>query len=142
MAKHLAFNTALYVFLAVGFVVYLFRTLSLPGKCWVEVTPETISWRSPSKPRRFVTPTGSVPLTAVSAYDVIPQQLDMRKGRPLNGEAVRLVLTDGGTVTLPLWCSALRRTQTFELLLAQLQSVMTGHSNPSDATSRTTGSQT
>jgi hypothetical protein len=125
----------LYVFIAVGFAILSFRLLSLPGKCWVEVTPGNVSWRSPDKPRRSVTPTSSVPLAALSGFEVIPQQLEMRKGRPLNGEAVRLTLTDGGTVTLPLWCSALRRTQPFEQLLAQLQSVTTAHTNRADATS-------
>jgi hypothetical protein len=130
-----AVAVGLYVFIVVGFVVLLFRVLSLPNKCWVEVTPEKVSWRTPDKPRRFVTPTGSVPLAAVSGFEVIPQQFEMRKGHPLNGEAVRLTLTDGGTVTLPLWCSALRRTQPFELLLAQLHSVTTDHTNRADATS-------
>ncbi|GIH18947.1 hypothetical protein [Rugosimonospora africana] len=129
-----AVAVGLYVFLAVGFVVLFFRLLSLPGKCWVEVTSEKISWRAPGKPRRFVTPTGSVPLAAVAGFEVMPQQLEMRKGRPLNGETVRLTLTDGGTVTLPLWCSALRRTQPFEVLLAQLRSATKDHTNRADAT--------
>lgn len=130
-----ALAVGLTVFVAVAFVVLCFRLLSLPDKCWVEVTPEKISWRTPPKPRRSVTPTGSVPLAAVSGFEAIPQQFEVRKGRPLNGETVRLTLTDGGVVTLPLWSSALRRTQPFQLLLAQLQSIATDHPNRADATS-------
>jgi hypothetical protein len=130
-----AVAVGLSVFIAVGFVVLVFRLLSLRARCWVDVRPERISWRTPAKPRRLVTPTGSVPLAAISGFDVIPQQLAVRKGRPLNGETVRLTLTDDSLVTLPIWCSALRRTQQFELLLAQLQSVTTDHTNRADATS-------
>lgn len=130
-----AVAVGLSVFIAVGLVVLVFRLLSLRAKCWVEVKPERISWRTPDKPRRFVTPTGSVSLAAVSGFEVIRQQLEVRKGRPLNGETVRLSLTDDGRVTLPIWCSALRRTQPFELLLAQLQSVTTDHTDRADATS-------
>ena len=121
------------VFIVVAFVVLSFRSLAVPDKCWVEVVPEKISWRTPDNPRRSLTPTGSVPLAAVSGFEVIPQQFEMRKGRPLNGEAVRLTLTDGGAVTLPLWSSALRRTEPFQLLLARLQSATTQHANRGSA---------
>lgn len=120
-----AVAVGLSIFIAGGFVVVTIRLMSLPGKCWVKVATEEIAWRTPAKPRRSVTPSGSVPLTAVSGFQVIPLQFEMRKGRPLNGEAVRLILADGDTITLPLWCSALRRTEPFELLLAQLRSVTT-----------------
>ena len=130
-----ALAVGLSAFIVVAFVVLAFRLLLLPDKCWVQVTPENVSWRTPDKPRRIITPTGSVPVASVAGFEVIAQQFEMRKGRPLNGEAVRLTLTDGGTVTLPLWSSALRRTPPFELLLAQLQSVATGHTNRADATS-------
>jgi hypothetical protein len=118
-----AVAVGLSIFIAAGFVVLAIRLMALPGKCWVKVTTEEIGWRTPAKPRRSATASGSVPLTAVSGFEVIPQQLEIRKGRPLNGEAVRLILADGETVTLPLWCSALRRTEPFELLLVQLRSV-------------------
>lgn len=127
-----AVAVGLSVFIALAFVFSAIRLL-LTDKCWVAVMPEKISWRSPDKPYRIVTPTGSVPLAAVSGFEVIPQQSERRKGRPLNGEAVRLTLTDGGVVTLPIWCSALRRTQQFELLLAQLRSVTTDHADRAQA---------
>jgi hypothetical protein len=116
---------ALSIFIVAGFVVLAIRSLSVPNKCWVQVSPAGIAWRTPPKPRRFVTPTGSVPLDAVAGFEVFPQQFEMRKGRPLNGEAVRLILVDGRTITLPFWCSAMRRTAVFDLLLTQLRSVIT-----------------
>jgi hypothetical protein len=76
-----------------------------------------------------------VPLRAVSSFEVFPQQLERRHGRPLNGEAVRLILADGNTITLPLWSPAKRRTKPFELLLAELRSVKTDRTNGVDATS-------
>lgn len=123
------------VFIAVVFVVVAVRSLSVPNKCWVEVTPEGIGWRTPPKPRRLVTPSGSVPLRAISSFEVFPQQLERRHGRPLNGEAVRLILADGNTITLPLWCPAKRRTKPFERLLAELRSVKTDRTNGVDVTS-------
>jgi hypothetical protein len=115
----------LLVFIAAGYLFIAIKMITLPEKCWVKFTADHIIWRTPKNPRRTVTPSGSVPLNGVRGFDTVPQQFEARKGRFLNGEAARLLLADGATVTLPIWCSALRRTQTFESLLRQLRLVTT-----------------
>jgi hypothetical protein len=113
----------LYVFIAIMFVYQSSRMLLLPNKCWVHVGPEGVAWRTPAKIRWDATPTGSATKESISGFEVVPQQFELRKGRPLNGEAVRLTLTDGATVTLPIWTSAMRRSPAFEQLIVQLRSV-------------------
>jgi hypothetical protein len=115
---------AMLVFIAGGFVVASLRVLALPGKNWVEVTADTITWRTPAKPKNAVSPSGSTPLATVASWAVVASEFEARKGRPLRGHSIELTKTSGERIMLPVWSPATRTGPAMEKLVSLLRNAL------------------